>query len=184
MTTTHNLGFPRIGAKRELKAALESYWKNASSRDDLKALASTLRCRHWQAQSALDFVPVGDFSFYDQMLDMSFTLGNLPERAQGFRGDALDNYFRVARGRSAQSIEAHAGCCDEGIAAGEMSKWFDTNYHYIVPEFSSATTFKLDASRLVEQLAEARVHNVRAKPVIIGPVTIWRWEKPKTIRSV
>ena len=179
MTTTHNLGFPRIGAKRELKAALESYWKNASSRDDLKALASTLRCRHWQAQSALDFVPVGDFSFYDQMLDMSFTLGNLPERAQGFRGDALDNYFRVARGRSAQSIEAHAGCCDEGIAAGEMSKWFDTNYHYIVPEFSSATTFKLDASRLVEQLAEARVHNVRAKPVIIGPVTYLALGKAK-----
>ena len=113
------------------------------------------------------------------MLDMSFTLGNLPERAQGFRGDALDNYFRVARGRSAQSIEAHAGCCDEGIAAGEMSKWFDTNYHYIVPEFSSATTFKLDASRLVEQLAEARVHNVRAKPVIIGPVTYLALGKAK-----
>ena len=179
MTTTHNLGFPRIGAKRELKAALESYWNNASSRDELKALASALLCHHWQAQSALDFVPVGDFSFYDQMLDMSFTLGNLPERAQGFRGDALDNYFRVARGRSAQSIEAHAGCCDEGIAAGEMSKWFDTNYHYIVPEFSSATTFKLDASRLVEQLAEARVHNVRAKPVIIGPVTYLALGKAK-----
>ena len=173
MVTTHNLGFPRIGAKRELKFALESYWKGQSSRDELKALGAQLRQRHWQEQSGLGLVPVGDFAFYDQVLDMSFTLGNLPERAHEFHGDPLDNYFRVARGRSAQGAEEHTGCCG-GIAAGEMTKWFDTNYHYIVPEFTAATEFKLDASRLLEQLAEAKAQGVKAKPVIVGPVTyLW-----------
>lgn len=173
MVNTHNLGFPRIGAKRELKFALESYWKGQSSRDELKALGAQLRQRHWQEQSGLDRVPVGDFAFYDQVLDMSFTLGNLPERARGFHGDPLDNYFRVARGRSAQGTEEHAGCCG-GIAAGEMTKWFDTNYHYIVPEFTATTEFRLDASRLLEQLGEAKAQGVKAKPVIIGPVTyLW-----------
>lgn len=170
MTITHNLGFPRIGARRELKFALEAYWKGESSRDELKALGAQLRRRHWDQQAALDLAPVGDFAFYDQVLDMSFTLGNLPERVHGFHGDALDNYFRVARGRSAQGAEEHAGCCG-GVAAGEMTKWFDTNYHYIVPEFTAATEFKLDASRLLEQLAEARAQGVKAKPVIVGPVT-------------
>lgn len=178
MAITHNLGFPRIGAKRELKFALESYWKGQSSRDDLETLGAQLRARHWQDQAALDLVPVGDFSFYDQVLDMSFTLGNLPERVKGFHGDALDNYFRVARGRSAASAEAHAQCCG-GVAAGEMTKWFDTNYHYIVPEFTAATTFKLDASRLVAQLAEAKARGVKAKPVIIGPVTYLALGKAK-----
>jgi len=170
MVTTHNLGFPRIGAKRELKFALESYWKGQSSLEELKALGAQLRQRHWADQAGIDLVPVGDFAFYDQVLDMSFTLGNLPERVQGFHGDSLDNVFRVARGRSAASAEEHAACCG-GVAAGEMTKWFDTNYHYIVPEFTAATTFKLDASRLLAQLAEARARGVKAKPVIIGPVT-------------
>ncbi|WP_399696487.1 5-methyltetrahydropteroyltriglutamate--homocysteine S-methyltransferase [Xenophilus sp.] len=170
MTTTHNLGFPRIGARRELKFALESYWKGESSRDELQALGAQLRQRHWNDQAGLDLVPVGDFSFYDQVLDMSFTLGNLPERVRGFHGDALDNYFRVARGRSAQTAEEHAGCCG-GVAAGEMTKWFDTNYHYIVPEFTAGTQFALDASRLLDQIAEARAQGVKAKPVIVGPVT-------------
>ncbi|KHK54406.1 5-methyltetrahydropteroyltriglutamate--homocysteine methyltransferase [Ralstonia sp. A12] len=177
MTTVHNLGFPRIGAKRELKFALESYWKGESSRDALKGLGAQLRQRHWQNQQGLDLVPVGDFAFYDQVLDMSFTLGNLPERVRDFHGDALDNYFRVARGRSAQSAE-HAACCG-GVAAGEMTKWFDTNYHYIVPEFAADTAFKLDTSRLVEQLAEARAQGVRAKPVIVGPVTYLALGKAK-----
>ena len=179
MTTTHNLGFPRIGAKRELKFALESYWKGDSSRDELKALGAHLRQRHWINQTGLDLVPVGDFAFYDQMLDMSFTLGNLPERVKGFQGDVLDNYFRVARGRSAETAEAHAGCCGGGVAAGEMTKWFDTNYHYIVPEFTAATQFKLDASRLLEQLEEARQAGVKAKPVIVGPVTYLALGKAK-----
>jgi 5-methyltetrahydropteroyltriglutamate--homocysteine methyltransferase len=170
MATTHNLGFPRIGAKRELKFALESYWKGESSLGELKALGAQLRERHWTNQLGLGFAAVGDFAFYDQVLDMSFTLGNLPERVQGFHGDTLDNSFRVARGRSAKGAEDHAACCG-GVAAGEMTKWFDTNYHYIVPEFSVNTEFKLDPSRLLEQLGEAKAQGVKAKPVIVGPVT-------------
>jgi 5-methyltetrahydropteroyltriglutamate--homocysteine methyltransferase len=178
MAIIHNLGFPRIGAKRELKFALESYWKGESSRDALKDLGAQLRKRHWENQAGLDLVPVGDFAFYDQVLDMSFTLGNLPERVRNFHGDPLDNYFRVARGRSAQRTEDHSPCCG-GVAAGEMTKWFDTNYHYIVPEFTAATEFKLDASRLLEQLAEAKAQGVKAKPVIIGPLTYLALGKAK-----
>ena len=177
MTTIHNLGFPRMGARRELKFALESYWRGESSRAALQEQGARLRQRHWQEQAGLDWVPVGDFSFYDQVLDMSFTLGHLPERVQGFHGDALDNYFRVARGRSAQA-EAHQGCCG-AVAAGEMTKWFDTNYHYIVPEFTAATQFRLDASRLLAQLAEAGAQGVPAKPVLIGPVTYLALGKAK-----
>ncbi len=178
MTTTHNLGFPRIGAQRELKFALEAYWKGESTRDTLKACGAELRRRHWQDQTGIDLVPVGDFSFYDQVLDTSFLLGNLPGRVRGFQGDALDNIFRVARGRSAADAEAHAACCS-GVAAGEMTKWFDTNYHYIVPEFSASTQFQLDTSRLLEHLAEARALGVRAKPVLIGPVTYLALGKAK-----
>ena len=172
MTTTHNLGFPRIGPKRELKLALEAYWNGQSSLEELNKQGAQMRRRNWQNQAALDWSPVGDFSYYDQVLDMSFTLGNLPERVRGFHGDPTDNYFRVARGRSAQASD-HADCCG-GVQAGEMTKWFDTNYHYIVPEFTASTEFKLDASRLLEQLAEARAQGINAKPVIIGPVTyLW-----------
>ncbi|NHZ32840.1 5-methyltetrahydropteroyltriglutamate--homocysteine S-methyltransferase [Massilia rubra] len=178
MTIVHNLGFPRIGARRELKFALESYWKGDSSRDALKQLGAELRQRHWQDQAGLDLVPVGDFAFYDQVLDMSFTLGNLPQRVSGFRGEQLDNYFRVARGRSAHAAEAGHGCCD-GVAAGEMTKWFDTNYHYIVPELSAASAFALDPTRLLEQLAEAAAQGVKAKPVIIGPLTYLALGKAK-----
>ncbi|KAF1048359.1 5-methyltetrahydropteroyltriglutamate--homocysteine S-methyltransferase [Xylophilus sp.] len=180
MTTIHNLGFPRIGARRELKFALESYWKGESSRDALQATGAQLRERHWAQQAGLDWVPVGDFSFYDQVLDASFLLGNLPERVRGFPGDVLDNYFRVARGRSAAHADQghdHAAC--EGVAAGEMTKWFDTNYHYIVPEFTAATEFRLDASRLLAQLAEAKAQGVKAKPVLIGPVTYLALGKAK-----
>src|SRR4029079_9222982 len=106
---------PRIGADRELKFAQEAYWKGQSSQQALKEIGANLRRVNWRSQSKLDLVPVGDFSFYDQMLDMSFTLGNLPERVRGYEGDTLDNYFRVARGRSAP---ATAGSEDsEGVAA-------------------------------------------------------------------
>jgi 5-methyltetrahydropteroyltriglutamate--homocysteine methyltransferase len=172
MVTIHNLGFPRIGARRELKFALEAYWKGESSRDQLMALGAELRQRHWADQAGLDLVPVGDFAFYDQVLDMSFTLGHLPERARGAACDPLDNYFRIARGRSAPGTGGE-------IAAGEMTKWFDSNYHYIVPEFTAATEFRLDASRLLEQLGEARAAGVKAKPVIIGPVTYLALGKAK-----
>lgn len=172
MARTHNLGFPRIGAQRELKFALEKYWKGAISERELEVLASELRAQNWQRQSKLDLAPVGDFAFYDQVLNTSFLLGNVPARAlrarpMGQGNQPLDAYFRVARGRAAAEIGA-------GVAAGEMTKWFDTNYHYIVPELSAGTEFKLDASRLVAELRDARAQGVKAKPVVIGPVTyLW-----------
>jgi len=178
MAKLHNLGFPRIGADRELKFAQEAYWKGQSTRDELKAVGVDLRRSNWQIQADFDLVPVGDFSFYDQMLDMSFTLGNLPERVRDFQGDALDNYFRVARGRSTESADSHADCTC-GVAAGKMTKWFDTNYHYIVPEFTAETTFKLDSTRLTEQIREAKALGVKTKPVIIGPVTYLALGKSK-----
>ena len=173
MAKTHNLGFPRIGAKRELKFGLESYWSGRTTRDELQRTGAALRRSHWAAQAGLGLAPVGDFSYYDQVLDMSFMLGNLPERVRGFHGDPIDNYFRVARGRSAAGADDHSACCG-GVAAGEMTKWFDTNYHYIVPEFSADTEFKLDASCLLDQLSEAKAQRVNAKPVIVGPITyLW-----------
>lgn len=178
MAITHSLGFPRIGAKRELKFALEAYWKGETSRDDLLRTGAALRARHWRDQAALDRVPVGDFAFYDQVLDMSFTLGNLPARVRDFHGHPLDNYFRVARGRSAKGSEDHAACCG-GVAAGEMTKWFDTNYHYIVPEFEAGTSFTPDATRLLQQVAEAKELGITPKPVIIGPVTYLALGKAK-----
>ena len=171
MVTTHNLGFPRIGANRELKFALERHWNGLASQAELANAGAQLRQRHWDAQASLDWAPVGDFSFYDQVLDMSFMLGNIPARALGHEGSMLDRYFRVARGRSAQ--DGDCGTCG-GVHAGEMTKWFDTNYHYIVPEFSRETAFSLDATSLLEQIEQARAAGVRAKPVIIGPLTyLW-----------
>jgi 5-methyltetrahydropteroyltriglutamate--homocysteine methyltransferase len=167
MARTHNLGFPRIGAQRELKLAEEKHWKGLLTHGELELAAAELRAQGWQRQAKLDLVPVGDFSFYDQVLDASFLLGNVPERALAGNPPPLDAYFRVARGRA-------AGDVGSGVAAGEMTKWFDTNYHYIVPELSAQTSFRLDASRLVAQLVEARKAGVAFKPVIIGPVTyLW-----------
>lgn len=172
MALIHNLGFPRIGAQRELKFALESFWAGRTTETDLEATALTLRQQHWHTQHTLDLVPVGDFSLYDQVLDMSITLGHLPKRAQGLPGSELDQYFRVARGRSVQGQDQHS------IHAGEMTKWFDTNYHYIVPEITADTRFTLNPTRLLNQLSEAQAHADlkpgQAKPVIIGPVTyLW-----------
>ena len=177
MAILHNLGYPRIGAQRELKFALEAYWQGRSNAAQLQATAADLRATNWAAQAELNYVPVGDFSLYDQVLDMSVMLGNLPTRAQDFHGAALDNYFRVARGRSAAG-DAHAACCG-GIAAGEMTKWFDTNYHYIVPELQADTQFELNASVLLAQLQEAKAQGVKAKPVLIGPVTYLAISKAK-----
>ena len=170
MALTHNLGFPRIGAQRELKHALEAYWQGNSNLDTLERVGHGLRERHWALQADLDFVPVGDFSFYDQVLDTSFLLGNLPERAQHFHGDDLDNYFRIARGRSAAAAHTEHHCNCE-IHAGEMTKWFDTNYHYIVPEFTADTGFSLNSSRLLAQIAQAQALGHQVKPTLIGPLT-------------
>ena len=164
MATTHNLGFPRIGARRELKFALEAYWRGDASEAGLRHTGAELREHNWARQKLLDWQPVGDFSFYDHVLDMSFLLGHLPSRVQHDGEATLDDYFRVARGRS----RSH-DCCS--VAAGEMTKWFDTNYHYIVPEFSADTRFSLNAAPLLAQLEEARQLGHQAKPVIIGPVT-------------
>jgi 5-methyltetrahydropteroyltriglutamate--homocysteine methyltransferase len=172
MVTTHNLGYPRIGARRELKFALESYWRGESSLDALKNLGAELRQRHWADQAGLDWVPVGDFSFYDQVLDMSFLLGNLPARVRPTQGDPLDVRFRLARGRSASSQ-------DGAVVAAEMTKWFNTNYHYIVPEFEAGTRFCLQASELMAQLEEARRGGIPAKPVLIGPLTYLALGKAK-----
>lgn len=163
MAKVHNLGFPRIGSMRELKFAQESYWSAKSKKEDLLKLAAEIRQINWKHQESLDLVAVGDFSLYDQVLDMSFTLGNIPQRAKNYSGDELDNYFRVARGRSVDPKDA--------ISAAEMTKWFDTNYHYMVPEFDALTTFKLNSSRLVEQIKEVKNLGLKPKPVIIGPVT-------------
>lgn len=169
MVTSHNLGFPRIGEKRELKFFLEKYWKKEITEKALQQTASHLRQQHWQRQSALDLVPVGDFSFYDQVLDMSFLLGNIPARVRNLDGSELQNYFRVARGRAA--VDESACAC---VSAGEMTKWFDTNYHYIVPEFDKNTQFSLNAENLLQQIEQAKTQKFNAKPVIIGPLTyLW-----------
>ncbi|WP_292994488.1 5-methyltetrahydropteroyltriglutamate--homocysteine S-methyltransferase [Nitrosomonas sp.] len=169
MATTHSLGFPRIGRKRELKFALEKYWKGTISEQALLEIATDLRTQHWQNQAALDWIPAGDFSLYDHVLDTSFMLGNIPARVSGLPGSAIDNYFRIARGRSV-SDDSASSC----VNAGEMTKWFDTNYHYIVPEFEKNTRFSLNSSHLLEQIQQARQTHHQVKPVILGPVTyLW-----------
>ena len=162
---THNLGFPRIGDNRELKHALEDYWRGEVPQNELLETCARLRKKNWAYQNALDYVPVGDFSFYDHVLDTSAMLGNIPARARETGGTALDRYFRIARGQSAGDGEKNQIC------AGEITKWFDTNYHYIVPEFDAATQFRLDAGSLLDQVQEAQKAGIRAKPVIVGPVT-------------
>jgi 5-methyltetrahydropteroyltriglutamate--homocysteine methyltransferase len=165
---THILGFPRIGAERELKRAVEAYWAGTLGREDLEAVGRELRSRHWRAQSAagLDFVSVGDFSFYDQVLDTSALLGVIPERF-GEVGDEvdLDTLFRMARGR------APCGC---DAVPEEMTKWFDSNYHYLVPEFSADQVFALKSAKLFDEIQEAQQQGHAAKPVLIGPLTyLW-----------
>ena len=160
MTIAHNLGFPRIGAQRELKQALEAHWKGSISEAELLATGKTLRARHWQQQrdAGIQLLPVGDFAWYDQMLNMTALLGCAPARF-GFGNElSLAQYFQLARGNARQP-------------AMEMTKWFDTNYHYIVPEFLSSTEFSLGSSWLFDEVAEAQALGINAKPVLIGPLT-------------
>lgn len=172
MNIAHNLGFPRIGARREMKRAVESYWKGDLSRDGLEAMGKELRARHWkiQADAGLDTVPVGDFTWYDHILDMSALLGVVPERFGKVAGNVdVNTYFRMARGR-APGDKAGSG----DTFACEMTKWFDTNYHYIVPEFSADQQFRLASSKLFDEIAEAQALGYRVKPVIAGPLTyLW-----------
>ena len=169
MTRTHLLGYPRIGEQRELKKATELYWKGEIPRAALEAVGRELRKQNWlkQAAAGIDLVPCNDFSFYDQVLDTSCLLGNIPPRF-GWNGDTttLDTQFLIARG-------ARETCCGSHAAgfASEMTKWFDTNYHYIVPEFHSGTEFKLSATKVFDELVEAQALGLNAKPVLIGPIT-------------
>ena len=159
------LGYPRIGVARELKKALESYWSKKTSSSDLEATAKELRARHWLAMKAasLDHVPSNDFSLYDSMLDMAVALGAVPARYLRVE-DPLARYFAMARGLQ----EPEAGL---DVPALEMTKWFDTNYHYIVPELELEQTFKLDASKVLLGIEEARALGLTPRPVIPGPVT-------------
>lgn len=173
MTTVHNLGFPRIGAKRELKFACEAYWRGEIDQTQLDKTAQTLRANHWQTQldAGVEWLPVGDFSYYDHVLDASFLVGNIPARAQADGQSKLDTYFKVARGTAKEA--PGASCCG-GSHAAEMTKWFDTNYHYLVPELNANTHFKLDASKLLTELEQARALTSKVKPVILGPLSyLW-----------
>ncbi len=152
-------GSPRIGPRRELKRATEGYWAGRTSRSELESVAATLRRDTWSelAAAGLDSVPVNTFSYYDQMLDTAVLLGALPARVGGV-SDELDRYFAAARGT------------DE-IAPLEMTKWFDTNYHYIVPEIGPDTRFALNPAKVLAELNEALQQGTPARPVIIGPIT-------------
>lgn len=165
----HVLGFPRIGADRELKKAVEAYWAGKTSRADLLQAGRTLRAKHWQQQAdaGLDFVTVGDFAFYDQVLNTSALLGVIPERFGKVESEVdLDTLFRMARGR------APCGC---DAVAEEMTKWFDTNYHYMVPEFSAEQTFALKSQQLFSEVEEAQKLGHQVKAVVIGPLTyLWQ----------
>jgi 5-methyltetrahydropteroyltriglutamate--homocysteine methyltransferase len=164
MARTHILGFPRIGAQRDLKFAQESFWRGESDQRHLLGVASELRQKHWalQRSAELDFASVGDFSHYDQMLSMSALLGALPERF-GFDAKQLTlaQYFEMARGNAAQP-------------ALEMTKWFDTNYHYLVPELGPKTALEGGVEWLHDEVAEALALQLAVKPVLVGPVTfLW-----------
>ncbi|REF27077.1 methionine synthase (B12-independent) [Xenorhabdus cabanillasii] len=164
----HTLGFPRIGLKRELKKAQENYWAGKISQQELLETGSELRARHWQQQkeAGVDLVPVGDFAWYDQVLTTSLLLGNVPPRHQNEDGNIdLDTLFRIARGRAPTGTPA---------AASEMTKWFNTNYHYIVPEFQQGQEFRLGWSQLLDEVDEALALGHKVKPVLLGPVTyLW-----------
>ena len=164
----HTLGFPRVGLKRELKRAQEDYWAGKISQAALLEAGYELRVRHWQQQknAGVELLPVGDFAWYDQVLTTSLLLGNVPPRHQNEDGSIdLDTLFRVARGRAPTGTPA---------AAGEMTKWFNTNYHYIVPEFQKGQKFSLSWTQLFDEVDEALALGHKVKPVVIGPLTyLW-----------
>ncbi|MCS3678892.1 5-methyltetrahydropteroyltriglutamate--homocysteine methyltransferase [Salinibacter ruber] len=170
MATASNLGYPRIGAHRELKRAVEGYWKGDLTKDELRDSAQALRESHWATQQelGLDVVPSNDFSYYDQVLDACAMVGAVPERYpwDGTEVD-LDTYFAMARGLQEKDLEGE----ESGVQAMEMTKWFDTNYHYIVPEFSHDTTFSLSSTKVIDEYEEAKAQGVDTRPVMIGPVS-------------
>ena len=177
MALAHTLGFPRIGADRELKKALESYWKGDLDQDALQSVGRQLRATHWQLQkdAGIDLLPVGDFAWYDQVLTHSLAFGVIPERFDSTRDahglPTLDTLFAMARGATATCCGGEHG---QTQYAQELTKWFDTNYHYLVPKFSAEQPFKLSWEQLFDEVAEARALGHNVKPVIIGPLTyLW-----------
>ncbi|AGH72246.1 5-methyltetrahydropteroyltriglutamate--homocysteine S-methyltransferase [Edwardsiella piscicida] len=165
---SHTLGFPRIGLQRELKKALEAYWSGSAPQSALLACGAELRARHWrqQHQAGIDLLPVGDFAWYDHVLATSLMLGNVPARHRRADGVIdLDTLFGIARGRAPGGKPA---------AAAEMTKWFNTNYHYIVPEFTRGQRFSFGWRQLLEEVDEALALGYRVKPVLLGPLTyLW-----------
>jgi 5-methyltetrahydropteroyltriglutamate--homocysteine methyltransferase len=165
MAISANLGFPRIGAKRELKKAVEAYWKGDLSQEGLKVVAAEIRKTNWeyQKQSGLDVIPSNDFSFYDQVLDLISLVGAVPERYKHKGGNvSLDTYFAMARGAQGKGLD---------VKAMEMTKWFDTNYHYIVPEFHAGQEFALSSTKIFDDYKEAKSLGIKTRPVILGPVS-------------
>jgi 5-methyltetrahydropteroyltriglutamate--homocysteine methyltransferase len=163
---TNNLGYPRIGSNRELKKANELYWANKISAEDLLATAARIRKQNWQLQAdnGIDLIPSNDFSLYDQVLDLTLTVGAIPKRYQEFArtNNSLDLYFAMARGAQKEG---------QDVVAMEMTKWFDTNYHYIVPEFTKNQKFELFSTKIVAEFIEAKKIGIITKPVLIGPVS-------------
>lgn len=165
MTVLTNLGFPRIGAKRELKRMLEAYWRGDATSQQLYGTARELRQRHWQLQreAGADVVPCNDFSLYDHVLDTAFLFDAIPERYRALAdADPLTGYFALARGAQSDGIDLHAL---------EMTKWFDTNYHYLVPELHKNQTFRLRGDKPVAEFLEAKALGHNARPVLLGPVS-------------
>lgn len=160
-----NLGYPRIGARRELKRAVEKYWRGQIDQPTLIQVAATVRRENWELQQALgiDFIPSNDFSFYDQVLDTAAMVGAVPARF-GWHGGpvSLDSYFAMARGIQQDGLDA---------AAMEMTKWFDTNYHYIVPEFDPQQQFSLASDKALQEFVEAKQLGIQTRPVLLGPVS-------------
>ena len=176
--TVATLGFPRIGPRRELKTALESYWAGKTDQAALLAAAADLRSKAWAHQRDLGagIIPSNDFSLYDHVLDTSAMVGAIPP-IYGWTGGeiGLETYFALARG--AQGEVAHEGCAHghahdgEGVPAAEMTKWFDTNYHYLVPEFTADQAFQLASTKAVQEYREAKARGLETRPVLLGPVS-------------
>jgi 5-methyltetrahydropteroyltriglutamate--homocysteine methyltransferase len=173
MALSNVSGFPRIGPARELKFATESFWRGESTEADLQKTAREIRIANWKRMSdaGIDLIPSNDFSFYDQVLDTIALVGAIPER-YGFKGGdvSLTDYFAMARGRQADGVD---------VTAMEMTKWFDTNYHYIVPELGPATEFSLSSTKPFDEHAEAMSElGIDTVPVLIGPVSLLLLSKP------
>jgi len=165
---THILGYPRIGSKRELKKACEQYWSGKILLEELLNTGRTICNQNWniQKEAGIDLIPCNDFSYYDQVLDMSLVVGAIPTRYHEVvlkkNNSELDLYFAMARGYQKEGLD---------ITAMEMTKWFDTNYHYIVPEFYKNQQFKLSSDKIFNEFAGAKQAGINAKPVIIGLVS-------------